>query len=164
MPGRRVIVEQRNRGCSRGQVQIAVTQVAVRFGVSRQSARVGPPLLSRAVWGRWLTGPGGRIRARTRLRTGGGACEIRREHPKWGQVRIAHELGWVNVAPAPSRMSVYRVPVRHGPIEPDPPRFSTAPPIWIISLRGRSAAASRVGRWQSWCIGLRDRSVNFDIE
>ena len=47
-------------------------------------------------------------------------CEMRREHPKWGPVRLAHELGKAGVVPAPSRMSVYRVLVRHGLIEPQP--------------------------------------------
>jgi transposase InsO family protein len=45
---------------------------------------------------------------------------MRREHPKRGPVRIAHELGRAGVMPVPSRMSVYRVLVRHGLIEPGP--------------------------------------------
>jgi hypothetical protein len=40
--------------------------------------------------------------------------------PKWGPVRLAHELGRGGVVPAPSRMSVYRVLVRHGLVEPGP--------------------------------------------
>jgi transposase InsO family protein len=47
-------------------------------------------------------------------------CELRREHPRWGPVRIAHELGRSGVVPVPSRMSVYRVLVRRGLIEPSP--------------------------------------------
>ena len=40
--------------------------------------------------------------------------------PRWGPVRIAHELKPGRVSPVPSRMSVYRVLVRHGLIEPAP--------------------------------------------
>lgn len=47
-------------------------------------------------------------------------CEMRREHPRWGPVRLAHELGRAGAVPVPSRMSVYRVLVRHGLIEPAP--------------------------------------------
>ncbi len=47
-------------------------------------------------------------------------CELRREHPRWGPLRLAHELGRAGVMPVPSRMSVYRVLVRHGLIEPQP--------------------------------------------
>jgi transposase InsO family protein len=45
-------------------------------------------------------------------------CELRREHPRWGPRRIAHELGRRGVEPVPSRMTVYRILVRHGLIEP----------------------------------------------
>ena len=45
---------------------------------------------------------------------------MRREHPKWGPLRLAHELAKAGVIPVPSRMSVYRVLVRHGLIEPGP--------------------------------------------
>ena len=47
-------------------------------------------------------------------------CELRREHPRWGPLRLAHELGRAGVSPVPSRMSVYRVLVRHGLIDPQP--------------------------------------------
>jgi transposase len=47
-------------------------------------------------------------------------CEMRREHPKWGPLRLAHELGNAGVVPAPSRMSVYRMLVRHGLAGPGP--------------------------------------------
>ncbi|MCA1695747.1 MAG: IS481 family transposase, partial [Actinobacteria bacterium] len=47
-------------------------------------------------------------------------CELRREHPRWGPRRIAHELA--RTAPEdtglPSRSTVYRILVRHGLIEP----------------------------------------------
>ena len=43
---------------------------------------------------------------------------MRREHPRWGPVRLAHEVKRAGASPAPSRMSVCRVLVRHGLIEP----------------------------------------------
>ena len=47
-------------------------------------------------------------------------CELRREHPRWGPRRIAHELACTapEGAGLPSRMTVHRILVRHGLIEP----------------------------------------------
>jgi Homeodomain-like domain len=47
-------------------------------------------------------------------------CELRREHPRWGPVRLEFELGEAVSTPVPSRMSAYRVLVRHGLIGPEP--------------------------------------------
>ncbi|MFC3386351.1 IS481 family transposase [Couchioplanes azureus] len=47
-------------------------------------------------------------------------CELRRHHPKWGSRRIAFELGR-NGCPGdvmPSRMTVYRILIRHGLMTP----------------------------------------------
>jgi hypothetical protein len=43
-------------------------------------------------------------------------CELRRAHPKWGALRIAHELmrGPAVPEPVPSRATVHRILVRHG--------------------------------------------------
>ena len=41
-------------------------------------------------------------------------CELRREHPRWGPLRLVHELGRIGkVDPVPSRSSVHRILVRH---------------------------------------------------
>lgn len=46
-------------------------------------------------------------------------CELRRKHPRWGPVRIAHVLERAGaVSPVPSRMTVYRILLRHGLVEP----------------------------------------------
>ncbi|MFD7380078.1 IS481 family transposase, partial [Streptomyces mirabilis] len=46
-------------------------------------------------------------------------CELRRKHPRWGPRRIAHVLERSGVvSPVPSRMTVYRILVRHGLVEP----------------------------------------------
>jgi transposase len=44
-------------------------------------------------------------------------CELRREHPRWGPRRLAHELGRQGMAPVPSASTVYRILVRHGLVE-----------------------------------------------
>nr|WP_245730124.1 IS481 family transposase [Micromonospora pallida] len=46
-------------------------------------------------------------------------CELRRHHPRWGSRRIAFELGRHGCPdPVPSRMTVYRILVRNGLIDP----------------------------------------------
>ena len=45
-----------------------------------------------------------------------GVCELRRAHPRWGALRIVHELmrGPAPPEPLPSRATVHRILVRHG--------------------------------------------------
>jgi transposase InsO family protein len=45
-------------------------------------------------------------------------CELRRQRPYWGPIRLQHQLGRDGVVPVPSRMAIYRALVRHGLIEP----------------------------------------------
>jgi transposase InsO family protein len=46
-------------------------------------------------------------------------CEMRRDHPRWGQRRIGFELGRNGCpGPVPSLSTIYRVLVRHGFISP----------------------------------------------
>jgi transposase len=99
-----------------------VTEVAARFGVSRQSVHA---------WiGRCQQGGLGGLVDRSR-RPGSCphqvsaeieavVCELPREHPRWGPLMLAHELARTGVSLVPSRMSIYRVLVRHGLIEPHP--------------------------------------------
>ena len=114
------VVEQRYRAVLEVQAGVHVTEVAARFGVSRQSVHA---------WvRRYEQGGLGALADRSRRPEScphqtpddveAAACEVRREHPKWGPARIAHELGRLGIVPVPSRMSVYRVLVRHGLIEP----------------------------------------------
>ena len=44
-------------------------------------------------------------------------CEIRRQHPGWGPVRIEHTLGRHGVDPVPSISSIYRCLRRHSLVE-----------------------------------------------
>jgi transposase InsO family protein len=41
-------------------------------------------------------------------------CQLRGAHPRWGPRRLLYELGKARVRPLPSRSTIYRVLVRHG--------------------------------------------------
>jgi transposase len=116
------VVEQRYRAVLDAAAGVPVTEVAERYGVSRQSVHA---------WvRRYEQGGLGGLMDRSRrpescphqvsAEVEAAVCELRREHPRWGPLRLAHELGRAGVTPVPSRMSVYRVLVRHGLIEPQP--------------------------------------------
>ncbi|HEX3956457.1 MAG TPA: IS481 family transposase [Trebonia sp.] len=116
------VAGQRYRAVLEVRSGLPVTEVAARFGVSRQSVHAWV----RRYDSSGLAGLSDRSR---RPKSSPGqvspdieavVCEMRREHPRWGPVRIAHELTRASVSPVPSRMSVYRVLVRHGLIEPGP--------------------------------------------
>ena len=125
---------------------VPVTEAAARDGVSRQSVHAW-------VRGYEQGGLGGltdRPRRpdtcphQTSAQVEAAVCELRREHPRWGPLRLAHELAKAGVAPAPSRMSVYRVLVRHGLVEPGPrkrPKDSY--------LRWERMSRWRCGSWTS---------------
>jgi transposase InsO family protein len=116
------VVEQRYRAVLAVERGEAKTVVAAQFGVSRQTLHT------------WLTryresGLAGLMdRSHRPPRCAHQAseqveiwvCEMRREHPRWGPRRIAHELGLVIPAGygAPSRTTVHRILRRHGLIEP----------------------------------------------
>jgi transposase len=116
------VVEQRYRAVLEAAAGVPVTEVAARFGVSRQSVHG---------WVRRHQEDGlGGLMDRPRrpescphqvsAEIEAVVCELRRAHPRWGPLRLAHELAKTGVVPAPSRMSVYRVLVRHGLIGPQP--------------------------------------------
>jgi transposase InsO family protein len=114
------VVEQRYRAVLAVLAGDSVTSVAAQVGVSRQTLH------------KWLgryrdDGLGGLIDRPRRpdsspwqapVEVEMAVCEMRREHPRWGPRRLAHELGRSGMAPGPSRMTVYRILVRHGLVEP----------------------------------------------
>jgi transposase InsO family protein len=114
------LVEQRYRAVLAARAGVPIAEVAERFGVSRQSVH--------AWMRRYEQGGLGGLMDRSRRPKSSPAqvsaeieamvCEMRRERPRWGPVRLAHEARQAGASPAPSRMSVYRVLVRHGLIEP----------------------------------------------
>ena len=116
------VVEQRYRAVLEAAAGVPVTEVAARYEVSRQSVHA---------WiRRFAEGGLGGLMDRSRrpescphqvsAEVEAVVCELRREHPRWGPLRLVHELAKAGVAPVPSRMSVYRVLVRHGLIDPQP--------------------------------------------
>jgi len=113
------VVEQRYRAVLAVLAGESVTSVAAQVGVSRQSLHK---------WlGRYRADGLGGLMDRSRrpgsspwqspVEVEAAVCELRREHPRWGPRRLAHELGRVGMEPVPSRMTVYRILVRHGLVE-----------------------------------------------
>jgi transposase InsO family protein len=119
------MTEQRYRAVLEVQAGVPVSEVAERFGVSRQAVH------------RWLVwyrkeGLEGLIDRshrphghpdQTSPEVEARICELRRAHPRWGQRRLAFELGRTDCpGPVPSLTTLYRVLVRHGLINPVPRR------------------------------------------
>lgn len=114
------VVEQRYRAVLQVEAGVPVTEVAAGFGVSRQSVHAWV----KRYRAEGLAGLSDRSKRPESCPHQMGAevealvCELRRRHPRWGPVRIVHEVGRIGVVPVPSRMSVYRALVRHGLVEP----------------------------------------------
>jgi transposase InsO family protein len=97
-----------------------VSEVAARFGVTRQSVH------------RWLRryaagGLGGLVDQPSKpvscphqmpVEVEAAIVEMRREHPGWGPRTIGTRLARQGVVPVPGRSSIYRCLVRHGLIDP----------------------------------------------
>ena len=112
------VVEQRYRAVlavGRGEPKIVV---AAQFGVSRQTLHTWITRYARdglaGLIDRTHRPPSCAHQAPAEVETM--VCELRREHPRWGPRRIAHELA--RSAPEPttvvSRSTAYRILVRHG--------------------------------------------------
>ncbi len=98
----------------------AVSEVAARFGVTRQSVH------------RWLRryaagGLGGLVDQPSKpvscphqmaVKVEAAIVEMRREHPGWGPRTIGSRLARQGVVPVPGRSSIYRCLIRHGLIDP----------------------------------------------
>jgi transposase InsO family protein len=110
------VMEQRYHAVMEVVSGAPVTEVARRYGVSRQAVHG---------WlGRYesdgLTGLADhshRPRYQPRQLDAGIEaliCQLRGAHPRWGPRRLLYELGKAGVSPLPSRSTIYRVLVRHG--------------------------------------------------
>jgi transposase-like protein len=119
------MTEQRYRAVLEVQAGVPVTEVAERFGVSRQAVHR---------WIAWYRDEGldGLAGRSSRPRTSpiqtppeveAAICELRRTHPRWGARRIEFELGR-NGCPGriPSRITIHRVLIRHGLVDAVPRR------------------------------------------
>ncbi|MEU5426867.1 IS481 family transposase [Streptomyces olivoreticuli] len=109
-------VEQRYRAVLESLDGSPISEVAQRYGVSRQSIYTWKAKYAaggfeglREVSRRPRTSP-------TRLPAEVEAlvCEMRRAHPRWGARRIAYEIEKAGVESAPSRATVHRVLARSG--------------------------------------------------
>jgi transposase InsO family protein len=93
-----------------------VTEVARRYGVSRQAVHVWLGKYQREGLA-GLADHSHRPRFQPRqLRADVEAmvCQLRGAHPRWGPRRLQYELGKAHVIPVPSRSTIYRVLVRRG--------------------------------------------------
>jgi transposase InsO family protein len=115
------VVEQRYRAVLAVLAGATVTEVAGQLGVSRQTLHTWKLRYAQS----GLAGLSDRSRRPGSSPSQAAAavealvCELRRQHPRWGPRRIAHELGRSGCpGRVPSRMTVYRILVRHGLIQP----------------------------------------------
>jgi transposase len=141
------LVEQRYRAVLEVLDGSPVSEVAVRYGVSRQSvyawkARHAAAGLDglREVTRRPRTSPS-RLAAETEALV----CELRRAHPRWGARRIAFEVAQRGTAGAPSRATVHRVLARNAMVTPQEQRHKrkyrrwqreTPMALWQLDLVG----------------------------
>ncbi len=113
------VIEQRYRAVLEVLAGVPVTEVAGRYGVSRQSIHFwlrryrneGPP---------GLADRSHKVRAhpwQIPAHLESAVCELRRAHPKWGPKRLVFEMGRRGHGTV-TRSTVYRVLVRSKLIEP----------------------------------------------
>ncbi|MFD4529840.1 IS481 family transposase [Streptomyces sp. NPDC058470] len=115
------VVEQRYRAVLAVLAGATVTEIAAQLGVSRQTVSGWKSRYEAS----GLSGLADRSRRpascphQASAEVEAAVCELRREHPRWGPRRIAHVLERAGaVDPVPSRMTVYRILVRHGLVVP----------------------------------------------
>jgi transposase len=109
------VVEQRYTAVQEVLGGMPVTEVADRYGVSRQSVH-GWLRRYRAQGLAGLEDRSHRPRScphQASAQVEAQVCELRRQHPSWGPLRLQHELGRRGIAPVPSRAGIYRILVRH---------------------------------------------------
>ena len=113
--------EQRYRAVWEVLEGASVTEVARRFGVSRQSVH---SWLTRYAADGGLGGLGDRSSRphgcphQMSPATEGRIVEVRRAHEAWGADRIGYQLVQDGIVPVPGRTSIYRALVRNGLVSP----------------------------------------------
>jgi transposase InsO family protein len=114
------VVEQRYTAIQEVLGGMPVTEVADRYGVSRQSVH--------AWLRRYRAGGLAGLQDRSHrprscphqasVQAETSVCELRRQHPGWGPLRLQHELARRGMIGVPSRAGIYRILVRHHLVEP----------------------------------------------
>jgi transposase InsO family protein len=162
------VMEQRYRAVLEVETGCPVTEVAQRYGVSRQSVHAWV----RRYRAGGLAGLADRAHRpqecphQTAAAVEALVCELRRSHPRWGPQRLAYELARRDVAPVPSLATVYRILVRNTLIVPGQrrrPRSSyvrwerEAPmELWQLDIMGGVMLAD--GRELKLITGIDDHS------
>jgi transposase len=161
------VTEQRYRAVLEILAGVPVTEVAERYGVSRQSAHA------------WLRryrdeGPSGLADRSHRVdhhpcqieaEVESAVCELRRAHPKWGPKRLVFEMDRRGHGTV-TRSTVYRVLVRNGLIEPksrkrrrqDYRRWERPVPMQLWQLDVTASAFLADGREVKIVTGIDDHS------
>jgi transposase InsO family protein len=130
------VIEQRYRAVMAVLDGASVSEVAAEIGVSRQSVHAWARRYRKAGLAGLVDGSHRTVscphRASAELEAV--VCELRRAHPRWGALRILHELmrGLSTPEPLPSRSTVNRILVRHG----------------LVAGRARRRKRSDYLRWQ----------------
>jgi transposase InsO family protein len=161
------VVEQRYRAVLEVLSGVPVSEVAGRYGVSRQSVHT------------WLNryrdeGPAGladrshRVRAhpwQVSAEIEAAVCELRRAHPRWGPKRLVFEMERRGLGTV-TRSTVYRVLVRNGLVEPESRRRrkqdyrrwerSAAMELWQMDVTASAFLAS--GKEVKIVTGIDDHS------
>jgi transposase InsO family protein len=110
------VVEQRYHAVMEVVSGAPVTEVARRYGVSRQAVHLWLGKYRKGGLA-GLADHSHRPHSQPRQLDAGieaMICQLRSAHPRWGPRRLQYELGKARVAPVPSRSTVYRVLVRRG--------------------------------------------------
>lgn len=119
------VVEQRYDAVKEVIAQgLTVTEVAARYGVSRQTLHRWVARYRAGGLG-WLADRSHRPNScphQTPAQIEARVLELRRAHPGWGPLRLRHALWQQGIEPLPGRSSIYRALVRAGLIEPRPRR------------------------------------------
>jgi transposase InsO family protein len=128
------VMEQRYHAVMEVVSGAPVTEVARRYGVSRQAVHSWLGKYRKAgVAG--LADHSHRPHYQPRQLDAGieaMICQLRSAHPRWGPRRLQYELGKAGIAPVPSRSTVYRVLVRRG----------------LVAARKRKRRRQDYKRWQ----------------
>lgn len=161
-------VEQRYRAVLEVRDGSPVSEVAERYGVSRQAVYGWRDRFDQA--GVAALADRSRRPHRSPSRTSGEVeaevCELRRRHPRWGARRIAYELArGPRDEAAPSRATVHRILSRHGLVAPQqqhrPRKYKrwareTPMALWQLDIVGRVFLAD--GREVKMVSGIDDHS------